>query len=165
MADVTGGQFRLHKCSQSFEIRGVNRSSGYAFVFHFCTYRWGVLFMVFSFIFFAKTSMIQEVVIVSRVFCLCQLFINSFFGNIAHRCWDDILVLLVSLSQTKPRSVHPLGNLVYESINILMFSLCTYPQTHHYFVFLTDLKVGRDLLRLYKVKSLSLAENSLWETC
>lgn len=45
--------------------------------------------------------------------------------------------------------------------------LSGFPPVHLYFVFLTELILGRNLLKpqLYKVKSFCLAEGSLWEMC
>lgn len=54
MANPTGKQLHLYKCDQSFKICSVNRSSGYAFVFCFCTFRLCTLLGVFTFSFLRR---------------------------------------------------------------------------------------------------------------
>lgn len=48
--------------------------------------------------FFTKTSMILGGCDSITSTLSLPAFYYFFFGNIAHRCWEDILVLLVSLS-------------------------------------------------------------------
>lgn len=93
-------------------------------------------------------------------------------GNTAHRSWEThwcCCCFWITRSQQgadqycNPQRIWFMTQSVFLCSNPCISQL----SAHHYFVSSTELKQGRDLLGppLYMVKSFSLAENSLWETC